>query len=489
MPTVCFRDERIFDEKMRQINTLTEQAEHLKQEKLAAEKDRDLALASQATVGTNALAVDATTDLATSQRSLLSTPDIGYSQAGRLPAQHRPTTAASIANTPQSGRVLASMMEEAEDGVIMADVDEQVGGANAKAGVGTGGSWTNVADDLRHWPTNPIASSLLSNSGPPLSSVAVAEEITELEEEKSRLLAEKTAIEEEKSIVETQANFDKRQFQLNKQRLEKTLFDLTTNIHLKEDLIKELGKSEAEARTLQVQTESRLSEMAAELETQTSELDRLQREFADFEADKQSLEEKNADQRRRMRARYEAKIQQMKEEVGRLQEAERAQNKLVSQNLRADRQIAQMQSEIGRMRDQETALRLKMKEDAATMVQRETKKERELAALRKEQDGFGKRIRELEIENAQQKQRLKRKEDELARRKASTSRGGGACVAGSTSSTPGRGVGGKRPGGRTSDSSNQAARPSTAPSTPARRRGATDKSQPSTTPNRADSMG
>lgn len=48
----------------------------------------------------------------------------------------------------------------------------------------------------------------------------------------------------------------------------------------------------------------------------------LPAEFDEFEADKQSAEEKNADQRRRMRARYETKIQLMKEEIGRLQEAE-----------------------------------------------------------------------------------------------------------------------------------------------------------------------
>ena len=102
----------------------------------------------------------------------------------------------------------------------------------------------------------PGPTSSLVFDGDPVS--VAGSDVVVLESEKLALVKEKAAIEEEKQQIEAQANFDKRHFHVNKQRMEKTLMDLTVNIRLKEDLISELSKNEQDVRELQAQHEEQL---------------------------------------------------------------------------------------------------------------------------------------------------------------------------------------------------------------------------------------
>jgi hypothetical protein len=415
------RDERIFDEKMREIEQLETTVAHIK-----AEAAADKAAAEQHAAEAAVNRVDDNTQELQPQPQILGTP----ARSTPNPADLRTAWAqpssnhifSDLVNTPHSGRVLASMVEE-DDQVLMDD------------------------DELYHVPAPDSRFA---------DSAATLGDITELELEQKRLRTEKAAIEEEKSQIESQANYDKRQFHVNKQRLEKTLTDLTVNIQLKEDLIREMAKSEQDARSLQREYESQLADLTTGLEIKQSELDYIQVEFDQFET---AAQEKNAEQRRRMRERYESKIQLLQQQIDDAKEAEREQQKLVHANLISDRQIQKMTTAINRMRGQEQSLKLKMREDSDRYVQHQSRKEKEAQNLRREQESFAKRIRELETENAQQKQRLRKKEEELERRK----RAGGSVQ--TTPTRSGRSVGGRL----------TPARPATAPSTPANRRKA-DKS-------------
>jgi len=123
------------------------------------------------------------------------------------------------AQTPQSARVLASMAEDEDTVMLMGEDDESFGTVMPQ----------------------PFATPARTSGG---DSATVDANIEALEIEKNTLLQERVAIEEEKVQIESQANIDKRHYHVNRQRMEKTLMDLTVNIKLKQDLIRELAQSE-----------------------------------------------------------------------------------------------------------------------------------------------------------------------------------------------------------------------------------------------------
>lgn len=299
----------------------------------------------------------------------------------------------SVAQTPQSARVLASMAEDDDDVMLMGEDDESFGTL----------------------PT-PFAPDKAPES-----------ELATLESEKAALFREKSEIEEEKQQIEMQANFDKRRYHVNKQRMEKTLMDLQVNIRLKEDLISELSKNEHDAKDkMQAQYEEQMAAIAADRDAKHAELAKLQNELAglegavlsEAEAKSEELlseaEAKNEVLRRQMMDR-ESKVKSLQGQIHELEQAQKDQKKVLHAKLLSERQVAKLTDEIEKMRSRSNGLKSKLRDNKSQHERDEKKHEKELNALRKETEGFAKQIRQLERENSKQRQRLKAKEEEVVR--------------------------------------------------------------------------
>ena len=365
------RDERIFNEKMRLIDQLEQDNAELRQ----AASDAPAKLAESMTSQPAALPPDMYASPA---------PGARVGTAGSY---------SSVAQTPQSARVLASMAEDDDDVMLMGEDDESFGTL----------------------PT-PFAPDKAPES-----------ELATLESEKAALFREKSEIEEEKQQIEMQANFDKRRYHVNKQRMEKTLMDLQVNIRLKEDLISELSKNEHDAKDkMQAQYEEQMAAIAADRDAKHAELAKLQNELAglegavlsEAEAKSEELlseaEAKNEVLRRQMMDR-ESKVKSLQGQIHELEQAQKDQKKVLHAKLLSERQVAKLTDEIEKMQSRSNGLKSKLRDNKSQHERDEKKHEKELNALRKETEGFAKQIRQLERENSKQRQRLKAKEEEVVR--------------------------------------------------------------------------
>jgi hypothetical protein len=413
------RDERIFNEKMQVIEQLERENAELRDAASAAANSAIAAAA--ATAGPNQLeaaqAAASHDHASPALRNMFQSPAPNSRGAGSAGGSF-----SSVVQTPQSARVLASMAEDEDDVMLMGEDDESYG-------------------------TLPGPTSLLVPEDGGSPGPANGGDVVVLESEKLALLKEKAAIEEEKQQIEAQANFDKRHFHVNKQRMEKTLMDLTVNIRLKEELIAELSKNEQDVRELQAQYEEQMQALVHDRDQKEGELAKAQGELQGLESAVQSeAEAKNAEQRRQMKLRHEAKVESLQKQIATLQQAEREQKKVLHAKLLSERQVAKLTNEIEKMRGRGDSLKSKLRENAEKYDSVRAKQDNELTGLRKETENFAKKIRQLERENSRQRQRLKAKEEEVARLASGKQhRGSRAGV------------------GRSSGASSSFGRPSTAP--------------------------
>eukprot|EP01046_Picozoa_sp_COSAG06_P089876 COSAG06_NODE_36233_length_450_cov_0.566952_1_plen_150_part_11 len=140
-----------------------------------------------------------------------------------------------------------------------------------------------MGEDDESYGTLPGPTSLLVPEDGGSPGPANGGDVVVLESEKLALLKEKAAIEEEKQQIEAQANFDKRHFHVNKQRMEKTLMDLTVNIRRKQELIAELSKNEQDVRELQAQYEEQMQALVHDRDQKEGELAKAQGELQGLE--------------------------------------------------------------------------------------------------------------------------------------------------------------------------------------------------------------
>ena len=407
------RDERIFNEKMHIIEQL--ERDNIELRKASSAAAASAASTQVATAHTAANQGDVARSASSHENASPALRNMFQSPAPNSRGVGAAGSFSSIAQTPQSARVLASMAEDEDDVMLMGEDDESYG---------------TLPD-----PTTSLVPEVGYSPGP-----ASGGDKLMLESEKNALLREKAAIEEEKQQIEAQANFDKRHFHVNKQRMEKTLMDLTVNIRLKEELISELSKNEQDVQELQTQYEQQMQALVRDRDQKETELEKAQTELQGLESAVQSeLEAKNAEQRRQMKMRHEAKVESLQKQIATLQHAEREQKRVLHAKLLSERQVAKLTSEIDKMRGQGGRLKLKLRENAEKYDSLRSKHDQELATLRKDTENSAKKIRQLERENMRQRQRLKAKEEEVARlasAKHRSSRAGGAR--GSSPPSPGR---------------------------------------------------
>nr|XP_012599890.1 kinesin-like protein KIF21B isoform X2 [Microcebus murinus] len=185
------------------------------------------------------------------------------------------------------------------------------------------------------------------------------------------------------------------------------LADLTCEIEIKQKLIDELENSQRRLQTLKHQYEEKLVLLQNKIRDTQLERDRVLQNLSTMEC---YTEEKA----NKIKADYEKRLREMNRDLQKLQAAQREHARLLKNQSRYERELKKLQAEVAEMKKAKVALMKQMREEQQRRRLVETKRNREIAQLKKEQRRQEFQIRALESQKRQQEMVLRRKTQEVS---------------------------------------------------------------------------
>ncbi|XP_066558011.1 kinesin-like protein kif7 isoform X1 [Amia ocellicauda] len=174
--------------------------------------------------------------------------------------------------------------------------------------------------------------------------------------------------------------------------------ELSINIRMKEELIKELVKTGKDAQAMNRQYSRKISELEGEAEQARAELTEAQRQLQDLEVlePRDPAERSKAQECRRKIAEAQSKVQV-------LNQKQRDTARLASLSAQSERRVQELERNVHHMRQQQDLLHRRLRQESQQKRRLESEMQR------------GKhRVKELEIKNEQQQKILKIKTEEIA---------------------------------------------------------------------------
>lgn len=184
------------------------------------------------------------------------------------------------------------------------------------------------------------------------------------------------------------------------------LADLTCEIEIKQKLIDELENSQRRLQTLKHQYEEKLILLQNKIRDTQLERDRVLQNLSTMEC---YTEEKA----NKIKADYEKRLREMNRDLQKLQAAQREHARLLKNQTRYERELKKLQAEVAEMKKAKVTLMKQMREEQQRRRLVETKRNREIAQLKKEQRRQEFQIRALESQKRQQEIVLRRKTQEV----------------------------------------------------------------------------
>ncbi|XP_073073278.1 kinesin-like protein KIF21B isoform X3 [Manis javanica] len=185
------------------------------------------------------------------------------------------------------------------------------------------------------------------------------------------------------------------------------LADLTCEIEIKQKLIDELENSQRRLQTLKHQYEEKLVLLQNKIRDTQLERDRVLRNLSTMEC---YTEEKA----NKIKADYEKRLREMNRDLQKLQAAQKEHARLLKNQSRYERELKKLQAEVAEMKKAKVALMKQMREEQQRRRLVDTKRNREIAQLKKEQRRQEFQIRALESQKRQQEMVLRRKTQEVS---------------------------------------------------------------------------
>uniref|UniRef100_A0A8C8SEC2 Kinesin family member 21B n=1 Tax=Pelusios castaneus TaxID=367368 RepID=A0A8C8SEC2_9SAUR len=185
------------------------------------------------------------------------------------------------------------------------------------------------------------------------------------------------------------------------------LADLTCEIEIKQKLIDELENSQRRLQTLKHQYEEKLILLQNKIRDTQLERDRVLQNLSTMEC---YTEEKA----NKIKADYEKRLKEMNRDLQKLQAAQKEHARLLKNQSRYERELKKLQAEVAEMKKAKVALMKQMREEQQRRRLVETKRNREIAQLKKEQRRQEFQIRALESQKRQQEIILRRKTQEVS---------------------------------------------------------------------------
>uniref|UniRef100_A0A673KKZ5 Kinesin-like protein KIF21A n=1 Tax=Sinocyclocheilus rhinocerous TaxID=307959 RepID=A0A673KKZ5_9TELE len=182
------------------------------------------------------------------------------------------------------------------------------------------------------------------------------------------------------------------------------LANITCEIAIKQRLIDELENSQRRLHTLKQQYEQKLMMLQSKIRDTQQERDRVLQNMVE------SCTEEKA---KKIKSEYEKKLNSMNKELQKLQSAQKEHARLLKNQSQYEKQLRKLQQEVTEMKKTKVVLMKQMKEQQEKNRVTETRRNREIATLKKDHRKQEHQLRQLEAQKRQQELILRRRAEEI----------------------------------------------------------------------------
>ncbi|XP_063073101.1 kinesin-like protein KIF21A isoform X2 [Engraulis encrasicolus] len=215
--------------------------------------------------------------------------------------------------------------------------------------------------------------------------------------------------EEEESDMEVEESSDESDSELEdkgEENFQADLANITCEIAIKQKLIDELENSQRRLHTLKQQYEQKLMMLQHKIRDTQLERDRVLHNMG-------SVETCTEEKAKKIKQEYERKLSTMNKEMQKLQSAQKEHARLLKNQSQYEKQLKKLQLEVGEMKKTKVSLMKQMKEQQERNRASETRRNREIATLKKDQRKQEHMLKQLEAQKRQQELILKRRTEEV----------------------------------------------------------------------------
>ncbi|XP_051547986.1 kinesin-like protein KIF21A isoform X3 [Myxocyprinus asiaticus] len=192
-----------------------------------------------------------------------------------------------------------------------------------------------------------------------------------------------------------------------KEDFQADLANITCEIAIKQKLIDELENSQRRLHTLKQQYEQKLMMLQCKIRDTQLERDRVLQNMG-------SVETCSEDKAKRIKSEYEKKLSVMNKELQKLQAAQKEHARLLKNQSQYEKQLKRLQQDLTEMKKTKVRLMKQMKEQQEKSRMAESRRNREIASLKKDQRKQEHQLKILEAQKRQQELILRRKTEEVS---------------------------------------------------------------------------
>ncbi|XP_036157428.1 kinesin-like protein KIF21A isoform X16 [Myotis myotis] len=226
------------------------------------------------------------------------------------------------------------------------------------------------------------------------------QEVSDHEDEEEEEEEEEDDIEGGESSDESDSESDE------KANYQADLANITCEIAIKQKLIDELENSQKRLQTLKKQYEEKLMMLQHKIRDTQLERDQVLQNLG-------SVESYSEEKAKKVRSEYEKKLQAMNKELQRLQTAQKEHARLLKNQSQYEKQLKKLQQDVMEMKKTKVRLMKQMKEEQEKARLTESRRNREIAQLKKDQRKRDHQLRLLEAQKRNQEVVLRRKTEEV----------------------------------------------------------------------------
>ncbi|XP_049929749.1 kinesin-like protein KIF21A isoform X1 [Epinephelus moara] len=210
--------------------------------------------------------------------------------------------------------------------------------------------------------------------------------------------------EEEMDVEESSDDSDSESDE--KENFQADLANITCEIAIKQKLIDELENSQRRLHTLKQQYEQKLMMLQCKIRDTQLERDRVLQNM-------NTVESGTDDKARKIKAEYEKKLSVMNKELQKLHSAQKEHARLLKNQSQYEKQLKKLQMDVAEMKKTKVRLMKQMKEQQEKNRMNESRRNREIASLKKDQRKQEHQLKLLEAQKRQQELILRRKTEEV----------------------------------------------------------------------------
>ncbi|XP_019592048.2 kinesin-like protein KIF21A isoform X11 [Rhinolophus sinicus] len=230
--------------------------------------------------------------------------------------------------------------------------------------------------------------------------VEEGQEVSDHEDEEEEEEEEEDDIEGGESSDESDSESDE------KANYQADLANITCEIAIKQKLIDELENSQKRLQTLKKQYEEKLMMLQHKIRDTQLERDQVLQNLG-------SVETYSEEKAKKVKSEYEKKLQAMNKELQRLQTAQKEHARLLKNQSQYEKQLKKLQQDVMEMKKTKVRLMKQMKEEQEKARLTESRRNREIAQLKKDQRKRDHQLRLLEAQKRNQEVVLRRKTEEV----------------------------------------------------------------------------